>query len=79
VRQPGESEQPHRDTRNFIATRHPRRRPNSNSRKRRVGSVLGASAVAQAALGTQPKALVGKTSDRKAVGVRAPGTAAVPA
>jgi transposase-like protein len=63
----------------FVPLRSRRQRPNSSGRARRVGSALGAPAAAQAALGTQQKALVGKASDRRGSGVRAPGIAATPA
>ncbi len=63
----------------FVPLRPRRKRPNRGGRVPRVGQVLGTPAVAEAALGTQQKALVGKTSDREAVGVRAPGIAAMPA
>jgi hypothetical protein len=56
-----------------------RRRVNGTGRAHRVGPLLGRPAVAQAALGTEQKALVGKTSDRRTVGVRATGTFAAPA
>ena len=46
---------------------------------RAVGSLLGARHAAEAVLGTQQKALVGKTSDRAAAGVGAPGIGARPA
>jgi hypothetical protein len=56
-----------------------RRHVNGRGRAHRVGPLLGRPAVAQAALGGQQKALVGKTSDRRTVGVRATGTVAAPA
>lgn len=62
----------------FVPLR-PWRRPNTSRPTRRVGPTLDAPAAAQAALGTQQKALVGKTSDRRSVGVRAPGIVAAPA
>jgi transposase-like protein len=64
----------------FVPLR-PRRRPAAGGRRTPagVGSLLAKPAVAQAALGTQQKALVGKTSDRRAAGVRAPGIVAAPA
>jgi hypothetical protein len=55
------------------------RRPHRGSPATAVGLVLGGPAAAVAALGAQQQALVGKTSDRAAAGVRAPGIVAAPA
>lgn len=63
----------------FVPLRSRRGRPNSRGRGRRVGSPLGAPSGAEPALGSQQRALVGKTSDRRTVGVRAPGIVAAPA
>lgn len=63
----------------FVPLRARGQRPNSSRRARAVGSLLAAPAAAKSALGTQQQALVGKTSDRKEVGVRAPGIVAAPA
>jgi len=60
----------------FVPLRSRRRSPNSI---RRVAQRLGTQHGVEAALGTQQKALVGKTSDRQAAGVGAPGIAATPA
>ncbi|GAA2349934.1 hypothetical protein GCM10010170_039210 [Dactylosporangium salmoneum] len=59
----------------FVPLRSRRHR----GRGRRVGSLLGARAVAAAVSASQQQALVGKTSDRMAAGVRAPGIVAAPA
>jgi len=63
----------------FVPLRADRERPNSPNHRRRVGPLLGAPAPTEAAIGTQHKPLVGKTSDRRAAGVRAPGIVAAPA
>ena len=63
----------------FVPLRSRRQPPNSRPRRRRVGSLLDAPAPTEAAMATQQKPLVGKTSDRRAVGVRAPGIVAAPA
>ena len=63
----------------FVPLRSRRQPPNSRPRRRRVGSLSGAPTTTEAAMATPQKPLVGKTSDRKAVGVRAPGIVAAPA
>jgi transposase-like protein len=62
----------------FIPLRPRRRRPNT-SRGGAVGRLLGANSTAAVLLGTQRQAFGGKTSDREAAGVGAPGIGAAPA
>ncbi|AXH93615.1 hypothetical protein ACFWDZ_24835 [Micromonospora aurantiaca] len=51
----------------------------ATQQRRAVGSLLGRAAAAGVVLATQQQALVGKTSDREAAGVGAPGIEARPA
>ncbi|GAA0739517.1 hypothetical protein Drose_16985 [Dactylosporangium roseum] len=51
----------------------------ATQQRRAVGSLLGGSAAADVVLATQQRAFVGKTSDRAAAGVGAPGIGAAPA
>lgn len=62
----------------FVPLR-PRRRPANGSPRPAVGQLLGTRNGNGVVLGTQQQALGGKTSDRQAAGVGAPGIGARPA
>jgi transposase-like protein len=63
----------------FVPLRPRRRRPAAPNRTAPVGWLLGAVRRRPVVLGTQQQALGGKTSDREAAGVGAPGIGAAPA
>ncbi|GIH05681.1 hypothetical protein Rhe02_37480 [Rhizocola hellebori] len=63
----------------FVALRPRRRQPHRGNANRGVGQLLGTRSGAEAVLGAPQKALVGKSSDRKAAGGRALGIVATPA